>query len=1505
MGIKKALFNIKGMTRDLAASKFNPEFAYENRNMRILATDSNTSGVLTNEKGNLKVENDWFVGGLGGTPIGQATLDDNLILFVHKDTAQSPDSIHRLYFDDDELVDEVLYEDNLNFQCDHPIESISVYESDQLKKVYWTDGANQPRVINIAADASRRAKWRTMEDPFDFVRKLNLREDVTISRDLVANGSFAPGVVQYFMTYYNLYGQESNIFYSSPLYYISYNDRGADAADVVGVSFSFEVKDYDTSYEYLRIYCIHRTSLDATPQARKVVDIAVPTSGSIYYTDYGVTGETIDPTNLLFVGGKPTKVGTITQKDNTLFLGNLHTSKTRVSSDIQSSIQSLTVRSLRVGTCSDAPASGYYSYSSHLNYNSYQNTTFKSGEYYRLGIQLQDNYGVWSDPIWVEDYYVPESSRPMVLNSGSTYSTYYVIHLNARIPDALVATLKAAGYSKIRPVVVYPSITERHIVCQGVLCPTVYNAEDRYNDSPTSMSSWFFRPNAPYNARYGLEGYAADPTYYDDTMSPVMSNENYRPQGARTWEKFDVNNGKWAEFRHNKKIPGNSKGNAEIQCIVHPPEPFLNTVNEEFYTEPSDPAQWVADNKECFYVDQSIVTFHSPDIEFDKNVRSIDASNLKLRIVGYVPITSHVSSIDIQATTPPLNYSKGSDEEYPEIAPGLYKEKVSYAFTSSGGFGWKSALSGAYWLDELYGSSANNNNKLNVGFIVYPWHRSGSLNNTRTVKSGSNKSAMLSQKKMSILRHSFNTEWLGESSFWYADSYNGISGISIFDSEENTIVKLPTPQNSGMKSVSYSGNIDKLITFHTTAKVGTNSAGNPKYLDRDTDNFDLSQTTASFYPIIAACVAGADLWEPRSDRSAETVETHNFRSSDSHVIFSGNYQRLRKMDDNVDDYSSRSTQSCSNDPVYMKYKSTPHAVLALNYTSNHKQVILPTHNSTNIVGSTIDKCCPSTYSTALFWDNNQSNAVPYITGVVQDSISISNLKEGYLWMAELYNDNLSTDTIFGGKTPQAFENNQWLPAGRPVLLDTDEDDVYVTWEEGDTYYQRYDCLKTYPFTMEDQNSIVDILSFMCETRVNIDGRYDRNRGQTDNLYMTPKIFNLFNSVYSQKDNFFSYRGDNEDKLLINNFPNTITWTKTKTLGEEIDSWTNITLASTLDLDGNLGELRALRRFKDGILSFQDSGISQILYNENIQIASTTGVPIEIANSGKVSGKRYISDKIGCTNKWSICSTPNGLYFYDGLSKDLYLFNGEFNNLSDRLGFHSWVVNNLNSINPWTPTSFDGCITYYDKVNNDVLFITKDDCLAFSETLGQFSSFYDYGDTPFFANIKDRGIAIHKDADDDKYFPFLHHEGEYNMFYEALRPYWTTVVVNPNPTTDKIFNNLEFRADSFNSEGIYMKDYTFDYLNVWNEYQEGESDLTTLGVVGATHSKNAPSSLKKKFRVWRANIPRWNIDKNGQTANCRDRMRNPWLYLKLEMKYPDDLSTKHKTVLHDLVVDYFE
>ena len=66
-----------------------------------------------------------------------------------------------------------------------------------------------------------------------------------------------------------------------------------------------------------------------------------------------------------------------------------------------------------------------------------------------------------------------------------------------------------------------------------------------------------------------------------------------------------------------------------------------------------------------------------------------------------------------------------------------------------------------------------------------------------------------------------------------------------------------------------------------------------------------------------------------------------------------------------------------------------------------------------------------------------------------------------------------------------------------------------------------------------------MVSFYCETHINIDGRYDRNRGNVTNLAITPSIFNLYNPIYSQSNNYFTYQYLNEISSL-NDFPNSIT-----------------------------------------------------------------------------------------------------------------------------------------------------------------------------------------------------------------------------------------------------------------------------------------------------------------------------------------------------------------------------
>ena len=338
---------------------------------------------------------------------------------------------------------------------------------------------------------------------------------------------------------------------------------------------------------------------------------------------------------------------------------------------------------------------------------------------------------------------------------------------------------------------------------------------------------------------------------------------------------------------------------------------------------------------------------------------------------------------------------------------------------------------------------------------------------------------------------------------------------------------------------------------------------------------------------------------------------------------------------------------------------------------------------------------------------------------------------------------------------------------------------------------------------------------------------------------------------------------------------------TKTLGEEIDSWTHMVLASSLNMDGDKGKVRALRRFKNSIFAFQDKGIAEIIYNPTTAISTTAGVPIEIANSGKVEGKRYISENIGCTNKWSICTTPAGIYFIDSINKRVYLWSDNgMTSLSEQNGFTSWFNTQISRVKSdnWNFEVFDDFVTQYDRTVGDVYFINHDNCLTFNESIGTFTSFYDYEKTPFFINLDNHWISIHSGS------LWEQHAGNYNSFFGVNnKPYYTEVVVNPNPTEDKIFDNIEFRADSWN--GNTLLDTTFDYLETKNEYQHGACALTWL--------RGYPSTLKKKFRVWYANIPRDDVSK-------RDRMRNTWLHLKLSKENPGT----ERTVLHDLQVKYF-
>ena len=281
---KEQSFSIKGMTRDISRSKGGSDYAYEIRNMRITAQEGETLLTLVNEKGNKQYllsinDNDNITNSLRGNIVGAYVLNKYLIVFTH---ANDKDYIYRLEDTSTSsnllLSGNVLYGKDLGFTDGMRLEILGIVESENIQKVYWLDGIHQPRFIIVSGNPdelkSRRKRYEAMNTPFDFVPVIGNKEKVTITKKPYG-GYFPEGTIQYAFSYYNLHGQQSNIFYISPLYYISLADRGMAPDKSAYNSFDISIENADTSFDYIRIYSIHRSAYDGTPSCKVVADLKI------------------------------------------------------------------------------------------------------------------------------------------------------------------------------------------------------------------------------------------------------------------------------------------------------------------------------------------------------------------------------------------------------------------------------------------------------------------------------------------------------------------------------------------------------------------------------------------------------------------------------------------------------------------------------------------------------------------------------------------------------------------------------------------------------------------------------------------------------------------------------------------------------------------------------------------------------------------------------------------------------------------------------------------------------------------------------------------------------------------------------------------------------------------------------------------------------------------------------------------------------------------------------
>lgn len=1653
----------KGMQRDYSIDKASQEFAYENKNIRITTTGDESFLSITNEKSTKKIytlNEDEII-------LGSCNIRNYIVLFC-KNTKTNKDIIYKGKLQEDEFTLNSIYNGNLKFNVDFPIECTAFWEAEDVVKVYWVDGLNPPRSINIEKE------YNNIEDEniFNFVpsvKSTNL--NVEITKEYEGKGNFPSGVVQYYITYYNKFGSESNISYASPLYYISPKDRGGEADESNNCSFLLRIANPDTKFTHLRVYSLIRTSLNSETNLSIVEDVEIRDNTEVFIRDTNIGNIAVTSTDLFYLGGNSIVASTIEQKDNTLFLGNIETSYQKEDlSDLREQIKTerenniLQIEFFPKPIPLEDSDNDNYPYVPQLSLGSRDIKGFKYLEWYRVGLQLQNNVGEWGTVLWLDD--VQNKVYPNADISESIWSDFQgdeVIQDIYRKEIGSYNTLGAIRYipsndvlniiGRNKNIIAYRLVVAEHndntrtIKSQGYVLPTLFNLKERQSNYCYSSPIWslgqafegqhlgnidskivtsdygtvneeILRLADEHELKYApTAGQYLDQAAYNEggKLRSVITKSNeidagwflskilcrYRVDSdgfmilfsrctinisitikndniEDTWELY-TNDGKilmptaqsgakefkkavaqafeeqlfvttygsckfaksgnfdemlsYDEFisRYNNSIIGINKydpivyaNEIDVEEIKQDKRDIKNK-GPQYKTivrssQISETEAVIDKYSNEYFLDASVCNFYAPNIE------NLNSSDYKIRFVGEVALNNVISDYIIQVEDPVFNnksydYFKFNFNNYKNTWLLKYSEETSSLHGEVMNTGIRSF--------PLWGITVDGENRV---YWMYPWQSSGGIVLYKSGKEGENQ---VEHNPFNLKHKIFANMWVCNSKY----TYTGVFGDKNKLLDDIGLLHFNKYTDNGiyLNNSIYKGDYENLIFTNRKKFYIVTDA----YVNIGSINDEVNTENASFYE---DSTSGSDI-------------SIKYKTN-SHMVFQlpklGGYPGiLPNYDSNIEGdallYSNETFPvTIPIDYIQVASNKNPNTLipgvsykfdlntnklydyiseeLILDFGDIGEVGSLDNHNAlksiyeTNLIGGEvliiqnykgdteldglfIFQCVgmedsfrylelldpkENTFSLLSKDSNNKSKYYFYSIGVGEEdnenlvettirkvSRAVDSGVFGKIPIGELYID-YDPESFMGGRTDNAIELNTFIPVSDATSIGNP---LYGL--EGDTYYQRWDSVRVFPKSEEDVNSIVDVTSVMLETYENLDSSTRKTRGRNDITNMRPSnTDDKRNLVYSQSNNVFKYSVLDE-KHDINKYPSQYWWSMSKAPSSDIDIWTQVNLNNVNTLDGDKGAISKIKRWNNTLFAFQDKAISVINFNNQTTISTENGVPVQIANSGKVQGHYYLTTNNGCKNKWSIVESPAGLYFIDSYNKSINLLNSTITPISTINLFQDWIrENELGYI--WNPKRVEQAFkSFYDPIRKEVYFANGKDCLCYNELLGQFTSFYDYENLNYLEVINGSLIGIPTNGNIYKMFG----GDDYCNLFDEQKDYYMIYKITKDPFIDKLWTNIEYRADVFNSGNVSNNSKktldTFDSLEVWNEYQYGYFNM-----------KNA----KCKFRIWRAEIPR--DKKEGKGLN---RIRNPWIMLQLS-KFNN---TNKRMEFHDLLVKYLQ
>lgn len=497
--------------------------------------------------------------------------------------------------------------------------------------------------------------------------------------------------------------------------------------------------------------------------------------------------------------------------------------------------------------------------------------------------------------------------------------------------------------------------------------------------------------------------------------------------------------------------------------------------------------------------------------------------------------------------------------------------------------------------------------------------------------------------------------------------------------------------------------------------------------------------------------------------------------------------------------------------------------------------------------------------------------------------------------------------IYGGNTYENKRRTTYLEIGNYSDIENSE---MVIYSPGDTFVDNFKLLRlSRPDTEQLDTSILQIselIEYPTETSVDLKNRNDLSLNEWDAVF-NPKHedYNKYNKVYSQGSNLVINKDIDYKFQRVRNYENRLYSSLVKVPGEIIDSWTNIPPNDFIDLDGKYGPINGISVFRNKVFTFQDNAIANIEINPRVAIKDSEGQSVHLGSGTKLYGFNYLTTESGSMNKWSIASGKRGVYYYDLLNKSFNRIPDNLEvSLSDKAAVHTLFENNYNynNLKVDNPLVGRGVVAGVDPIKGDVFLTLHQDSLlieegnlghpntgekisftmVYNELVDQVIDFKKYL-PKFYINGRDKLFALENLTD-----IYEQYAGKYNNFFGKHYPSYVTIMVNPESDVEKVFTNILFNSEVY-LDDIDQPDKTLSHISAWNEYQDTGKIPLIVGRKG---------NIRRRFREWKAEIPR----------EGRNRIRNPWIFLKLEFDHTYEegsfsAENNYKFVLHDIIVKY--